>query len=474
MVNAFAQGRSLFLSRLSRRRALKTFGLSTVLLSLGGCSVTLGTPNALSADSSQVQGKEPAPGRKTVLEFYSVFGNSDAVGWVKLAERFEQAQSTIGIRITYAPSSGSNGSDNPKLLTAIAGNNAPDIAHVVPFATPQWADLGVMTDLSPYMKAANLTSDDFWSAAWHDMTYQGKTWQLQCNADPNFPFFWNKNLFAEAGLDPERPPQTIDEVDEYSARINKSTGGHISRIGIIPWDNYGASNSLFTWGWSFGGEFYDEQKEEVTPDNEYVVKALEWFVRSAQKVGGPDKVSISPPNLQLHPFSTGNLGMSPMVAANTRDVVKAMPDMKIGAGLLPYQAPGAQAPGAGGWIGGWSVFIPQGARNPDAAWEFIKWFSATPEGTSAFWQSIGALPGYRKAPILDEVQKDPIMGAFYQTLITAKHSRPSIPISSFYTDQLDLKVGEAIYGKNSPLQALKEARENTMKEWERYKRERGL
>ncbi|TMD59187.1 MAG: ABC transporter substrate-binding protein [Chloroflexi bacterium] len=454
---------------LTRREVLKAMGLGATALALSGCSVTLESPATVTS-----QGKDPALGRKTILELYSVFGGTVRTGVIELARKYEQIQSEVGIKITYAPSSGGGGSDNPKLFTAIAANSPPDLAFLTPFSTPQWAELGIMTDLTPYIKRDGLTADDFFPTAWHDMNYKGKVWQVQWDADPNFPFFWNKDLFAQAGLDPNTPPKTIAEVDEFSRKINRiSKNGNVTRIGMIPWDTYGFSNSMFTWGWAFGGEFYDPAKDEVTPDNDYVVKALEWMVNYAKSVGGPAKVAVSPPGITLPPFSTGNVALAGLVSENYREIRKASPNMHIGSGLLPYQSPGATQPGAGAWIGGWSVFIPTGAKNPDAAWDFIKWMSATNEGTKAQWDTIGYPPAYRKAAVMQEIKTDPLMGPYYDVLVTAQHSRPAMAVGAFYAAQLELLVSDAIYGKLTPLQALQTVKQSTMNELERFKRELG-
>jgi len=297
---------------------------------------------------------------------------------------------------------------------------------------------------------------------------------MQWDADPNFPFFWNKDLFAQVGLDPNTPPKTLAEVDEFSQKINrKGKNGNVTRIGIVPWDPYGFSNSLFTWGWAFGGNFYDEAKQEVTPDNEYVVKALEWMVNYAKSVGGPAKIAVSPPGITLPGFSTGNVAMSWLVAPNDRDIRAASPNMHIGAGLLPYQSPGATQPGVGAWLGGWGIFIPTGAKNPDAAWDFIKWISATDAGTRAQWETVGFPPAYKKAAVLQDIKTDPVMGPYYNVLVTAQHSRPAIPVGAFYAAQLELQVSDAVYGRITPLQALRTVKQNTMNEWDRFKRELG-
>ncbi len=458
---------------LTRREALKAFGIGATALSLSSCGFTPGKPSATVLQQGG-QGKEAAAGRKTVIELYSTFAGTNAVHLIELAQRFEQDQSEIGLKITYSPAGSTGGADNPKLLTAIAAGNPPDIAPITPFSTPQYASLGVMTDLTPYVQREGLSADDFFPAAWHDMNWQGKVWQMQWDADANFPFFWNKQVFEDAGLDPDTPPKTLEEVTEFSKKINKTSGSNVTRVGMIPWNNYGFSNSLFTWGWAFGGEFYDPEKQEVTPDNEYVVKALEWIVDYAKSIGGADKLAVTPPNLQLHVFSTGNVGMAPLVAPNYRDIKEAKPDMKIGATLLPYQGPGASAPGAGGWLGGWSMFIPKGAKNPDAAWEFIKWITISDQGTRAEWETVGLPTSYRKAPVLQDIKNDPVMGPYYTTLINAQHSRPAIPVGAFYANTLDQYISAAVYGQMTALEAMKQVKQLTMQEWGRFNREHGL
>ena len=55
------------------------------------------------------------------------------------------------------------------------------------------------------------------------------------------------------------------------------------RIGIIPWVQAGNANATFTWGWAFGGSFYDPKTQKVTADNPGVVKAMEWMTSYAKK-----------------------------------------------------------------------------------------------------------------------------------------------------------------------------------------------
>ena len=45
---------------------------------------------------------------------------------------------------------------------------------------------------------------------------------------------WNKKLFREAGLDPDSPPRTIEELDAVAQRLTKREGGKIVQVGVLP------------------------------------------------------------------------------------------------------------------------------------------------------------------------------------------------------------------------------------------------
>lgn len=447
-----------------RRTALRTMGGLGVAATLAGCEITRGEKSVAPLGLS----KKPAPGGRVDIEVYSLWGGSVGEGWVNVAREYEKAQSDVGVRVTYAPSTAQG---QQKLFTAIAGNQAPDIAQVVGDQVPQWAALGIMTDLTDYFNEADLKKEDFLDIAWSGMVFEDKVWQMQWDADANFPFFWNMDLFEKSGLDPEKPPETLDEVDEMSRRLTKRSGGRVTQIGLIPWNQYGMSNSVFTWGWAFGGSFYDEQKKEVTCDDEYVVKALEWMCRYAKQVGGADNVSVSPPGLTLHYFGTGNVGMSSLVTPNYAEIVAAKPHMKIGNTLWPYQPPGGKRTGEAAWLSGWSAFVPKGSAHPREAWDFLRWLTATDAGTTAAYKGMGFPPAYTKAPALTALKNDKIGKMYYDVLYTAKHARPAMPVSEFYAAQLDQQASRALYGQLTPYQALKKVKEDVQTELERFNRE---
>lgn len=409
--------------------------------------------------------REPTGDRETTLEFFSSFGGLlfDAFG--KIATDYEATHPDVGIKITYSPGH----AENPRLLTTLAAGDAPDIAMCVDFQNAQYAELGVMTDLTDKFNEAGLTEQDFYPAAWSLMKYKDQITHLPFEVDPNFPLFWNKAIFADAGLDPEVGPKTFEEVDAFSQKIFKEENGLVTRIGIIPWDAYGFANSIYTWGWSFGGQFFDPETNEVTPDNDMVVAALEWMVEYANSIGGPDKVSVAPPNMGVHSIAAGNLGMAPMVTPNYRDALRYNEELELGNGLLPIGGEGTD-PGQGAWTSGWRLFIPTGAKNVDAAWDFIYWITATEEGTASEWTHMGFIPGWTKASVIEEITADPVMNAYFETLLASKFSKDPIPVGAYYQGQLEEKVSQAVYGELEPRAAMEEVKQLTMAEWERFGR----
>jgi len=431
-----------------------------------GCSVVSSGRDAVTIRPN----KEPAPGRSREIEIYNNFGSAVGAGMVACAQAFEDSQDEIAVRVTFAPSSGAGSGVPQKLLTAIAGQQAPDIAFCDASVAPAWTRLRIMSDLTPYFERDGIKLEDFFPVCAASMAYQDRVWSVQWDADANFPFFWNKGLFEKSGLDPEKPPLTIADIDACAKEINQVEGGRATQVGIIPWNQYGGANSILTWGYSWGGSFWEQGTNNVTPDDPLVVEALEWMVKSAQSLGGADAVSIAPPSLSVHPFSTGKLGMACMVTPNLLQVKEVNPDLDIGSTLLPYAPPGASQGGQGAWLGGWSAFIPRSAKEPDAAWEFIRWLAISDEGTSAQWENIGFPVGYAKAAVNETIKNDPTAGVYFETLQRMKNTRPLVTVNNFYNQQLEEKVEAAVYGQVSAEEAMRQVRDLCAREAERFGR----
>jgi multiple sugar transport system substrate-binding protein len=411
--------------------------------------------------------KDAAPGRPHNISIFNIWGSHEGAGIVACATEFERTHPDIGVRVIFAPE---NPSTRQRLFTAVAGGDPPDIGLCESDVAPMWTRLGVMSDLTPYVERDGIDLDGFLPSALAGMRYQDRIWHVQWDADANFPFYWNKRLFDEAGLDPDKPPTTIDELTEYDDKITRIKGGRVLKIGIVPWDQYAGANSMLTWTYAFGGRLAEPGTDQVTPDNEYAVRALEWIASRAKRIGWAGSLSIAPPSLAAHPFVTGNLGMSGLVSTNVAQIKELNPKLEFGSTLLPYQPPGARQPGQGAWLGGWCFFIPRNAKQKDAAWEFIKWMSISDQGTASAWKNIGFPTAYTKAAVNQQIAADPVMGVYHRTLMTSTNARPFVVAANFYRQQFEEKVSAVVYGQMKPLQALREIKRLTERETARLKR----
>jgi len=336
---------------------------------------------------------------------------------------FASASPNCSLDVTTIPST----ELQAKLLTSIVGGTPPAVVDLPPGWTKQMQASGLLTSVDDLFKRDKLTKDEFARGLWEQMSFLGKVWFMpgqQTNAD--FVLFWNKALFREAGLDPEKGPTTIAELDTMVGKLTRQTGADFERVGMVPWDLYGHGNTIQAWGRAFGGEFYDDKKDEPTFVHPRVQRAVEWYTGWAKRLDAARVIafrsSVTPPG-GVHWFGSGRFGLMVLVASAVAGIRQFNPALELAAGPMPGEAPGK--PGTVS-VGGWAVgAVPSPKR--EAAWEFLKFFGATPEGTNAVVR-YGDVPGWLKAPGLAELSKDPLSKAFVDGL-----RRAEFPQLGFYT-----------------------------------------
>jgi multiple sugar transport system substrate-binding protein len=123
---------------------------------------------------------------------------------------------------------------------------------------------GVEFAAKGYLQEINLADfgykpEQFWTGALKSVTYEGETYGIPTNNE-TMAFIWNAKIFEEAGLDPEKPPATWDDVVAYSKQIKEKLG--IPGYGLVAKQN--AGNTPFRFMpqlWAYGGGALDEARE---------------------------------------------------------------------------------------------------------------------------------------------------------------------------------------------------------------------
>ena len=147
-----------------------------------------------------------------------------------------------------------------KIRTASAGGAAPDVAKMPILWGVEFAARGGTSEVT--FEEFGLTPDQFWPGALKSVMWEGKYYGIPTNNE-TMAFIWNKQLFADAGLDPETPPATWDEVVAFSNQIKQETGKN--GYGMVCKVN--AGNTPFRFMpvvWAYGASALDEALEEPT------------------------------------------------------------------------------------------------------------------------------------------------------------------------------------------------------------------
>lgn len=359
---------------------------------------------------------------KTKLIVWGLQASEEMAGQRAQVAEFERRNP--GVKVSML-SMGAGNMNPQKLMTAIVGKTPPDVINQDRFTIGDWASRDTFIDLSPLIKRDRAKPDgvrpeDYYVPCWKEAAYKGKVYAVPNSTDDRY-LYYNKTLFAEAGLDPNRPPRTWSELKAYTLKLtNKEADGSIRRIGFIP--NWGNS-WLYMYSWQSGGEFISPDGRKCTMNNPDSVRALEYMVSIYDVLGGAQKVDQFQSGFQpdsLDPFLTGRVAMKIDCDAAANFIARFNPDLNFGVAPAPvpddryaqtadnvdYDANGVavaipksqwdktrndyQKKGRFNgqeryitWSGGFSWAIPVGAKNTELAWKFVKWMNSPESGLVA-------------------------------------------------------------------------------------------
>lgn len=406
------------------------------------------------------KGSNENDGEKVTISVWHPWGGTQKESFARVVDEFNRTHPNIKVEALYTPN---DLGSNQKFFTAVAADKAPDVTFVDGTQTSAWAEQGALVPLDKFLAKSIIKPSDYFKPSWDQNIYKGHTWAIAYCADPNFALIWNKKAFREAGLDPNKPPTTIAELDRYNDKLTKIVNGKIVRIGLVPWAQFGSSNSVFTWGWVFGGSFYNPKTNKITANDPKIVKCMEWMMSYARKYGIKriNAFSSGFGTRDQNPLYTGQMAMSFMHISQINDMKEYAPNLDYGISSIPAP-PGGEKNSS--WVGGWNLAIPKGCKHPKEAWEFITWCCRDPKGTSYVCKIQSCLTAYKYSPFLKTIGHQEGYSQFLSILKKCKHQRPVMPAQSFYMTALDKAVDYAAYGRKTPKQALDDATRDTQNE----------
>ena len=369
-----------------------------------------------------------------------------------VVEAFERRYPNIKVNLAHM---GALNGEN--FFVAAAAGVGPDIVWADGPLVTSWALGGYIQPLTPWIERAGLSRSDFVPSAWDQAVWNGEVWALPLYVDSNFGLAYNRDMLDAAGV---VPPTTIAELDDVNLKLAEYTSdGVLTRIGLIPWYTHGYGNSVYTWGWAFGGSFYDPENRRITANDPQIVAALEWMATLAERFGGFDAVQDLLSNLEsgYDSLMSRRVAMRPEHMGVINSWIRARtPDLNFGLAPMPYLESAVDGPQ--NWVGGFTLVMSSASKHPDEAFEFIRFVTADPEGTEVWSQASGNFPGYLGSPAFERLalSDDFAVRFFAEILSAARHARPPIPNQGTYYSQLNNNLVPVLRGEVPAQQMLDE------------------
>jgi ABC-type sugar transport system permease subunit/ABC-type glycerol-3-phosphate transport system substrate-binding protein len=283
------------------------------------------------------------------------------------------------------------GAMNPqKLMTAIVGGVPPDLVLQGRFVIGDWASRGAFRPLDDLLQSDARSSDplairkaNFIPATWAEAQYQGKVYAIPNDNDDRL-LYYNRTLFKKAGLDPNNPPHTWEQmiVDAKKLTLHDASG-NLEQLGIDPLYGQGW---LYLWSWQEDGDFMSADGRRCIIDNAHTVKALTALGSWYDQLGGIDSINSFADGFGSgveDPFLSGRLAMEVERDSMLTNIARYKPNLDFGA--VPVPVPRERYDHVGRfrnestwvtWSGGYSLAIPRGARHVGLAWDFIRWMTS--------------------------------------------------------------------------------------------------
>ncbi|WP_078551433.1 ABC transporter substrate-binding protein [Bacillus alkalicellulosilyticus] len=284
----------------------------------------------------------------------------------KMADDFMAEHPMIKINPVYT---GSYDETMTKVQTAVQGNNAPELAVLLSTELYTLKDMDAIVSFEDFIAEDGGESyiNDFFPAFLENAQTGGETWSIPFQRS-TIVLYYNKEMFEEAGLDPEQPPTNWDELVSYAEKLTKrDENGQVTQWGVeIP-------TSGFPY-WLFQGFALQNGKNLMNGDGTEVyfntpenVEALQLWLDLANKHEVMPKDVIDWATVPSN-FIEGKTAMIYHTTGNLTNV-RTNSDFDFGVAFMPGNKQYGSPTGGGNFY----IFKDVPEEKQQAAWKFVNW-----------------------------------------------------------------------------------------------------
>jgi len=357
-----------------------------------------------------------------------------------LTDKFNASQSDVRVKLVNQTTYGDTFT---KYRAGLSSGDLPDIVQLKDTELQGMIDSQSVVPIAACIKADKYDTTDFIPRVLDYYTVKGTLYGMPFNVS-NPVLYYNKQAFQKAGLDPNKPPATLDEVRAASQKlVDTGTTKYGYAIKVDPW-------YLEQWLSKAGLPFVDngngrnKRATKVLFDNKLGVEIFSWLDAMVQ-----DKLALNTGTSNIDDMlaiGAGNAGMTIETSANLGTILDVLgsgqfPNVTVGVAPMPGPV------GKGGiLVGGAALYVPK-KSSPEkqaAAWKFIK-FLNEPANQAQWAVGTGYVP-IRKSALDDPTlkaawAKTPEYKVAYDQLVTGVNNVATAgPVFGAYDDVRDTVV----------------------------------
>ena len=363
---------------------------------------------------------EPPEEEQIVLRFANWATAEEATRdiFLKAIDEFKATHPNVEIELIALPFD----QVRPQLITMSAGGNPPDIVQLNGAWPHELGAMGVLRDLTEF------TSDEYladnYAGGLDAGVYDGTLYAVPIGLTPH-GLWWNKKLFEQAGLDPNSPPTTMDELNEVMATLKANLPEDVYPIGVDTTKIDYALTGFWPWMLTEGARpLYNGNYDFTDPAT---VKAFEWLNMIAEEGYTPLGLQIKE---ERELMAKGKIVMK-LDGHYVAGIMRSLNPEFEGDGL--YETFGLTSVPVGD-LGQpvtladlHQIGISTQCKYSEIAWEFIEFFNTNDVALEEYTMTSGLVPAlkseiekYNDTPYLD----NPISQAFINEVIPSMIGGP--------------------------------------------------
>lgn len=376
------------------------FAALLVVVLLAACAGGEETAEEAGEKDTEASGEE-----EVQIEYWQYHFDAKVELMDELIEEFEAANPGIKVKQTTFPYE----QFNEKVAAQVPAGKGPDVINLFYGWVPKYVDSGYLQPLPqdafphedmeaeffPLIEAVKL-DDEYWTIP---------------TAVRTLALFYNKDLFEEAGLDPDSPPETWDELADYAVKLTKTDGnGRLEQSGLA-WEPSQQAHHWLRDGLTYqngGHVLSDDRKTVVWGEGPEGLEAFKYWISF------PTDLGTSKPGFftdDVTAFSQGKAAMNIDGSFRVGTLQSDAPDLNYA--IAPLPAKDEKSTNASFWSNG--IVAGVEGEKLDASVKFLK-FLTSDEVMEKWLEGTGELPAREAVAMQDQYVSDPIYGPFIEQL----------------------------------------------------------